>query len=164
MDSPRTARLAGFPRCRLLALVDETAGLERALQALTPHVERAVVQVLSGPRGVHVLDVSGASRGLWGRVRRWVQDVAYDRSGLALHEGHLLRGGHLLLVPVRGGDRAEQLARVLAEQGAHGLLWFGRCSVVDVTPRRRAVRTRAVLVAPDRVPVRPLRPVAALAA
>lgn len=147
MNASPTPRLGAFPRCRVLALVDAD-GLQRTLNALAPHVDRGTVRVLTGQRGAQALDVSGAQRGLRGRLARAVQDLAYDRSGLATHEAHLRRQGHLLLVPARGGQRAELLARVLAGQGAHGLVWFARFSVVDITPRRRAVTTPALLVAP----------------
>ena len=146
MSTARDARLPGFPRCRLLALVDDRTGARDALHALATHAPRTGVQVLAGERGVDALDVSGARRGLLGRFLRALQDVAYDRGALALHDAHLERGGFLLLVPTRHADDACLLARLLAGEGAHGLVWFGRCSVVDVTPRRRSVSTPAVLV------------------
>lgn len=164
MNSPPTRRLRAFPRCRVLALVDDDDGLERTLTALAPHLDLGTVRVLSGQRGARALDVSGAQRGLRGRLARVLQDVAYDRSGLATHEAHLRRQGHLLLVPARGSQRAEVLAAVLAGQGAHGLVWFARFSVVDITPRRRAVTTPALLVGATRAALAPEPPVAAHAA
>ena len=163
MNASRTPRLGAFPRCRVLALVDAD-GLQRTLTALAPHVDRGTVRVLTGQRGAQALDVSGAQRGLRGRLARAVQDLAYDRSGLATHEAHLRRQGHLLLVPARGGQRAELLARVLAGQGAHGLVWFARFSVVDITPRRRAVTTPGPARGPPRALLTPARSVAARAA
>lgn len=163
MPHDPTPRLPGFPRRTLLALVEGPAAVEPALLALVPHVDRGRVRVLHGEPGTRALDVHGTSRGLRGRLARLVQDVAYDRSALRLHEEHLSRGAHLLLVPARDGAAVDRLVEVLAARGACGLLWFGRCSVVDVTPRRRAVGTPAVLVTSSPVVALPaaVRPVLA---
>ncbi len=145
----RPARLRGFPGCTLLALVDDDAALDRALGALAAYVDRRALQVLSGGSGIRALDVSGRHDGLLRRLTRAVQDVAYDRDGLLAHEAHLRRGGHVLLVPACGWARCQLLVGAVVGAGAHGLVWRGRHTVVDVTPRRRAVHTPAVLVAPD---------------
>jgi hypothetical protein len=144
MNPRRTDRLAGFPACQLFALVDTDAHLHGALRALEPHVELASVRLLTGERGAHALDVSGATRGFRGRTMRVVQDALYGRSNLQLHETHLRRGGHLLLIPAREWAQCQQLVKVLTDWDAHGLVWFARFSVVDVTPRYCAANGRAL--------------------
>ena len=136
---PERIPIPGFPACRLFALVDDDAALTGALVALAPHVEPGAVRVLSGERGVRALDVSGRGNGLRRRMSRVLQDLAFSRSSLAEHEAHLRRGGHLLLVPARGWSECRTLVDVLGRWGAHGLVWFARWSVVDVTPRSCAV-------------------------
>jgi len=144
MDHRHTERVPGFPACRLFALLDSDAAVEGALVALAPHVEPGAVQVLTGERGVRALDVSGGANGLRRRVLRAVQDLAFGRSILAAHETHLRRGGHLLLIPSREWAHCQQLVEVLSRWGAHGLLWFARYSVVDVTPRYCVVPARTL--------------------
>jgi hypothetical protein len=75
-----TERVPGFPACQLFALVDSGAALQGALRALEPYVEPAAIRLLSGERGAQALDVSGATRGLRGRMIRAVQDFFYNRS------------------------------------------------------------------------------------
>ena len=146
MDPRYTERLPGFPACRLFALFDTDADLRGALRALEPHVPPAAVRLLTGERGAQALDVSGATRGLRGRAMRVVQDLLFGRSSLHLHETHLRRGGHLLLIPAREWTQCQELVSALTEWGAHGLLWFARFSVLDVTPRYPAVSGRAITV------------------
>jgi hypothetical protein len=139
-------RVPGFPTCRLFALLDADADLQGTLHALEPHVDTAGVRLLTGEQGVHALDVSGETRGLRGRTMRVIQDFLYGRSSLQLHAAHLRRGGHLLLIPAREWAQCQQLVRVLTDWGAHGLIWFARFSVVDVTPRYSAITGLALTV------------------
>jgi hypothetical protein len=84
---------------------------------------------------VRDLDVSGCARGIWRRALRAVQDLAFSRGTLGLHEHHLRRAGHLLVIPARTWELCQPVVQVLVPWGAHGLIWFARCSVADVTPR-----------------------------
>jgi hypothetical protein len=147
MNPHHTDRVPGFPKCRLLALIDADADLDSVMQCLEPHVDTAAVRLLTGESGVQALDLSGATRGPVGRAVRAVQDLAYGRSSLHSHDQHLRRGGHLLLVPAREWAQCQQLVKVLTDCGARELLWFARFSVVDVTPRYCAATGRALTVA-----------------
>ncbi|GAA4753239.1 hypothetical protein GCM10023328_40620 [Modestobacter marinus] len=140
-------RVPGFPACRLFALVDSDAALRGALSALAPYVQPGAARVLSGEPGIRALDVDGRARGTRGRLLRAVQDVSHGRGALALHEEHLRRGGHLLLVPARDWAQCRRLVDVLGPWRAHGLVWFARYSVVDVTPRYCAHDGRALVAA-----------------
>jgi hypothetical protein len=139
-------RVRGFPACHLFALVDTEAALQGALRDLEPHVEPAAIRLLTGERGAHALDVAGSSRGLRGRMMRATQDLFYGRSSLHEHETHVRRGGHLLLIPAREWEQCQQLVTVLSNWGAHGLVWYARFSVVDVTPRYSAVTGHALAI------------------
>jgi hypothetical protein len=130
-----TERLRGFPACKLFALIDTEAAVQGALRALEPHVEPASIRLLTGERGADALDISGSSRGFPGRMMRAAQDFFYSRSSLHVHETHLRRGGHLLLIPAREWAQCQEFVQVLSDWGAHGLIWYARFSVVDVTPR-----------------------------
>lgn len=146
MNSCHPPQLAGFPRHRLLALVDADTDLRATLEALALQVDPTTISTLSGERGASALDVSGAAGGAWRRARRVLQNVAYHRDSLAWHEAHLTRGGHLLVIPARNWASCERLVQVLTDHGAHGLVWFARFSVLDVDSHQRAVDTPAVLV------------------
>jgi hypothetical protein len=147
MDSRNPPRVPGFPACRLFALLDTDTDLQGALLAIAPYVEPGAVRVLTGEDGVYALDVLGATRGLRGRMMRAVQDMTHGRGSLETHETHLRRGGHLLLVPSREWAHCQQLVKILTKWGAHGLIWYARYSVVDVTPRYCAATNRAIMTA-----------------
>jgi hypothetical protein len=144
MNPSQPERVPAFPACRLFALVDSDTDLKGALLALAPYVEPGRVRHLSGERGVRALDVSGRARGFLGCVARAVQDLAFDRGTLELHETHMRRGGHLLMIPARTWEECQRLVTALAPWGAHGLIWFARYSVVDVKPRRYVGRVVTV--------------------
>jgi hypothetical protein len=144
MDSRLPERVPGFPSCRLFALLDTDADLRGALLAIAPHVDPGAVRVLTGSAGVRALDVSGGARGLHGRMIRVLHELAHGRDGLEAHEAHLRRGGHLLLIPTREWAHCQRLVQALAQWGAHGLVWYARYSVVDVTPRYCAATRRAL--------------------
>jgi hypothetical protein len=138
MHSRHAQLVPGFPARRLFALLETDADVRGALASLSLHVDPATVQVLSGEQGIRALDISGKARGFRGRCLRAVQDLAFARGRLEEHECHLRRGGHLLLIPTHEWAHCEQLGEVLTHWHAHGLIWFARYSVVDVTPRYRA--------------------------
>jgi hypothetical protein len=144
MSRQSTEHLPGFPACHLFALVDTDTALEGALRALEPYIEPAKVRLLTGERGARALDVSGSTRGLRGRMMRVAQDFFYNRSSLHVHETQLRRGGHLLLIPAREWAQCQKLVNVLTDWGAHGLVWYARFSVVDVTPRYSVASGRAL--------------------
>ena len=144
MDSRHLERVPGFPARRLFALLDTDDDVRGALLAIAPHVDPGAVRVLTGAEGVRARDVSGGARGLRGRLMGVLHDLAHDRSSLETHEAHLRRGGHLLLIPAREWSHCQTLVRALAQWGAHGLVWYARYSVVDVTPRYCAATNRAL--------------------
>ena len=144
MDSRHTERVPGFPSCRLFALLDTDADVRGALLAVAPYVDPGAVRVLTGPEGVRALDISGGARGLRGRLLGVLHELAHSRSTLEIHDRHLRRGGHLLLVPTREWAHCQQLVEALAPWHAHGLVWYARYSVVDVTPRYCAATDRAL--------------------
>jgi hypothetical protein len=146
MQSSHVERVPAFPARRLFALIDADADLHSVLRALEPHADPAAIRVLSGEQGVRALDISGAARGLRGRAMRVLQDVLYSRGDLHLHESHLRRGGHLLVIPARDWERCQQLVAVLTDWRARGLVWFARFSVLDVTPRYCAASGLALAV------------------
>ncbi len=145
MDSRHPERVPGFPSCCLFALLDTDADLRGALLAVAPYVDPGAVRVLTGDEGVRALDVSGGARGLRGRRLLGVlHELAHGRDGLQTHDGHLRRGGHLLLIPTREWAHCQQLVRALAQWHAHGLVRYARYSVVDVTPRYCVATDRAL--------------------
>jgi hypothetical protein len=123
-------RFYRYPKRRVVAVIDDDAQLEAAVRDLDRvGVDRAGVNVLSGPDGARLLDRSGTGHGLRARLLRLVQRGAYESDALRAHEQALNDGHHVIYVPVRDqGDRAK-VADVLRAAGGYYLLYFGAWSV-----------------------------------
>jgi hypothetical protein len=123
-------RFYRYPKRRIVAVIDDDAQLDAAIRELgRAGVDRAGVNVLSGPGGARLLDRSGKSHGLRARLLRLVQRGAYESDALRAHEQALNAGHHVVYVPVRGqGDRAK-VTEVLRTAGGYYLLYFGTWSV-----------------------------------
>jgi hypothetical protein len=131
MNPRLTERVPGFPACHLLALVDADADLEGAYGLSNPTSSPPPSACSPSERGAHALDVSGATRGLRGRPMRVLQDILYGRSTLQLHETHLRRGGHLLLIPAREWAQCQQLVTFSLTGAPTG--WSGSPGSVSLT-------------------------------
>ncbi len=92
------------------------------------------------PTGIRARDVSGGAQGLRRRALRAVQDLAFGRSSLAVHETRLRRGGHLLLIPSREWAHCQQRWwRSPAGGGPTG--WCGSRGAASSTSRRATARS-----------------------
>ncbi len=116
-----------YPMQRLVAVLDEGAGVDEALQRLREiGVDLSAVHVLSGTEGAALLDRRGERHGLKARLLRLLQWTSAENDTLEIHDRALRDGGHVLYVPVRGEDRKERVAEALRAAGGHHLVYFGR--------------------------------------
>jgi hypothetical protein len=124
-----------YPMHRVVAIIDDDAGLDTAVDALPKAgVDVAAVDVLSGPEGARLLDATGTAHGWRGRLLRLVQQGAYEGNALEAHERALNEGHHVIYVPVRGDDQRGQVVDVLHAAGGRYLLYFRRWNI-DLIPR-----------------------------
>jgi hypothetical protein len=124
-----------YPMHRVVAVIDDDAGTEAALDALPEAgVDVAAVDVLSGPEGARLLDTTGTRHGLRGRLLRLVQQGAYEGNALQTHDEALRAGGNVIYVPVRGDDQRDRVVDILHAAGGRYVLYFRRWSV-DLLPR-----------------------------
>jgi hypothetical protein len=118
-------RLYRYPMHRVVAIVDDDAGVDTAVNALPKAgVDVTAVDVLSGPEGAHLLDATGTGHGLRGQLLRLVQQGAYEGNALETHERALNAGHHVIYVPVRGDDQRDRVVDILHAAG--GRLWVPR--------------------------------------
>jgi hypothetical protein len=97
-------RFYRYPMRRVSAIIDDVAGLEVALDALSQTgVDLSKVHVLTGPEGARLLDRSGTGHGLWARLLRRAQWGAYEGNALEAHERALKSGHNVIFVPLRHG-------------------------------------------------------------
>jgi hypothetical protein len=95
-------------------------------------VDISAVQILDGAEGARILDPTGVEHGLRARVVRFLQNLGYDESILAVYYEGLSKGECLLTVPCPAVDRY-RLGQVLVARGAHGVIYFGAGAAETLT-------------------------------
>jgi hypothetical protein len=132
MSEPRRneKRFYRYPMRRVVAIIDDDAGVKAALDALPgAGVDVAKVNVLSGPEGARLLDRKGSGHGIGARLLRLAQLGAYEGNALRAHERALDDGHHVVFVPVRGDDQRSRVLGILRAAGGYYGLHFRVWSV-----------------------------------
>jgi hypothetical protein len=121
------SRFYTYPMHRMVAILDDGAGLKTALGKLQEvGADVAHVDVLTGPEGARLLDRWGKRHGFLGRLLRLLQWSASENDALDVHADALENGRHVVYVPVRGEDQKARVATALRAAGGHHLIYFGR--------------------------------------
>jgi hypothetical protein len=132
------SRFLDYPRGRLLAVVDDAAGVDRARAGLrAAGFDDGDVEVLSGADAADRIDATGKRHGPLSRLVRAIQFGLMDQlPDLAWYEA-ALRSGHAVLV-VRAADlaAARRAHAALVPAGAHFINHFGRFETADLEPWR----------------------------
>ena len=123
------ADISRYPMHRMVAVLDDDAGVRAALDGLAGvGVDSSDVVVLTGEEGVDRLDPSGAGHGLLGRLLRVLQLTAEEGNELEVHHRALADGKSVVYVKVLGDAQKGQAA------AASG------CATSSTTYRRRRRR------------------------
>jgi len=131
-------RFINYPKGRVLAVADDEATADRALDALakagwdTGRVER-----LAGTKAADEIDASGSEHGPIAQLRRVVQFTFMDQlPDLAFYEAAARQGRIVLSIPAGDSEAAARLAKILAESGCHFANRFGRFETEELLPWR----------------------------
>jgi hypothetical protein len=95
-------------------------------------VDITAVNVLSGPEGSHLLDRTGMGHGVRARLLRLLQRGAYESEALQAHEDALMKGRHVVYVPVKNDEEKQKVAEILRAAGGHYRRFFGRWSIEEI--------------------------------
>jgi hypothetical protein len=126
-------RFYRYPMRRVVAVIDDDPSLTAALRDLeNAGVDITGVNVLSGPEGSQLLDRTGIGHGIRARLLRFLQRSAYESEALQAHEDALMKGRHVIYVPVKNDEEKQKVAEVIRTAGGHYRLFFGRWSIEEI--------------------------------
>jgi hypothetical protein len=131
-------RLIGYPAGRLLAVVDDPAAVDRAIEALAAAgIEPERVERLTGGEAASAFDATGSEHGVLARVRRAFEFSLVDQlPDLAWYAAAAREGRTVLSVPARDSRAGRRAAGILAAAGAHFINRYGRFETEDIAPWR----------------------------
>ena len=135
MNQPRRnePRFYRYPMHRVVAIIDDSASLETTLDDLkAAGINVYTMNVLSGHEGARLLDRTGTTHGLRGRLLRLAQKTAYENEALAAHEKALINGRHILYVPVKGSDQRRRVVDIIRNHGGYGIIHFRRWAIEHI--------------------------------
>ncbi len=121
------ARFIGYPNRQVVAVFDDRAFAEQAMEALAVGVARDAIERFAGKADAERFDATGARHGLLARLRRAMQFGLMDQlPAIAWYEAALRDGKSV--VAVRTSTRTETLraVEVLKRAGGHFINRFGR--------------------------------------
>jgi hypothetical protein len=120
--------MIGYPNRRVLAVLDDHEGLERAMAGIEAvGVPAGDVETFAGMDDARRFDATGARHGLIARLRRGIQFSLMDQlPAMAWYEAAMREGRYV--IAVRTADRPTTLKVVgaLASAGGHFINRFGR--------------------------------------
>lgn len=132
--SKRTSRFIGYPTDSLLAVVPDPSRAAEAAAALKVAGTRdRDITILRGDEGASRFDPTGAVHGLVARLRRIVSFTVMDQlPDMAWYDAAIRAGQAVLMVRIRGDERKADAIRILRENGAHFINYYGRFATEEI--------------------------------
>jgi hypothetical protein len=123
-----SSRAIGYPKNRLVAVLDDPAQAAAALAELRRvGVPTRDLEILRGPEGADRLDGMGEVQGGVARIRRWVDFTLMDQLPDFAHYEFALRDGRaVVMVRVRDDATKAAVLQVLRRHGGHFINYYGR--------------------------------------
>ena len=127
------ADFIGYPRRRVLAVLDTTAEAARAIDAVAAAgIEGGAIERFEGAADADRFDSTGERHGVLGRSVRAVQFSLMDQlPAMAWYEAALREGKIVLAIPTRNRTETLRVVAILAAAGAHFINRFGRLATEE---------------------------------
>jgi len=124
---PRRKQTVGSAVGRLLAVFDDAASADRAIEALeAAGIGPERIERFAGEDDVGAFDASGKRRGWRGRLFRIVEFSWADQApDFAWYEAAVREGRTVMSVRVRGQRHVAHAARIIEDGGGHFINHFG---------------------------------------
>jgi hypothetical protein len=131
--APPSPDLLRLPSHRVLGVLpgpDEAA--TSVLKLSEAGFAREEIHAICGEEGLRRLDPSGKHHGLHGLLIRAVENVTSADDTLFDYANDLAAGAVIVSVPALDDDTQSRAARVLREQGATKMRYFGTATITDL--------------------------------
>ena len=130
----RQSRFIGYPIDSLLAVLP---GPERAASAAAALKDAGIpdkdITILRGPEGASRFDPTGAVHGLVARLRRIVSFTVMDQlPDMAWYDAAIRTGQAVVMVRLRGDELKGEAVRIVRDQGAHFVNYYGRFATEEI--------------------------------
>lgn len=115
-----------FPKNAVVGVVDSPGELSQALNALfTAGFEESSVRVLSGERGIELIDQTGSHAGLGARLTRMTQALfGMEAEHTQRHVEEVDAGHYLVLVPSSDDETTDRIRDALVAHGGHFINYY----------------------------------------
>ena len=123
----------GYPRRKVLAVLDTRDAADRAIEGLAAAgVERVQIERFEGSADADRFDSTGERHGIVARATRAVQFSLMDQlPALAWYEAALRDGRSVLAIPTRDRGETLRVVQALHASGAHFINRFGRLATEE---------------------------------
>jgi hypothetical protein len=127
------ADFIGYPRRKVLAVLDSPADAARAIESVAAAgIERAVIERFEGAADADRFDSTGRHHGVVARSVRAVQFSLMDQlPAMAWYEAALREGKVVLAIPTRNRAETLRVVGALAAAGGHFINRFGRLATEE---------------------------------
>lgn len=115
-----------FPKNAVVGVIDSPDELRRALDDLyAAGFDESSVHVLSGERGIELIDPTGSNSGLSARLTRMTQAVfGIEAEHTRRHVEEVDAGHYLVLVPSTDDETTDRIRDVLVAHGGHFINYY----------------------------------------
>ena len=121
-------RFIGYPSRQVVAVFDDPATAEQAVSALrAAGAKQGAIETYSGEADARRFDATGASHGLFARLRRMMQFSLMDQlPAMAWYEAALREGKCVVSVQTTSRPETLRVVELLKSAGGHFINRFGR--------------------------------------
>jgi hypothetical protein len=125
----------GYPRRKVLAVLDTPAAADRAIEAVVAAgVQEATIERFEGEEDADRFDSTGERHGIATRAVRAVQFSLMDQlPAMAWYEAALREGKVVIAIPTRNRAETLRVVAALDAAGGHFINRFGRLATEEFT-------------------------------
>ena len=125
-----------FPYNSVVGIVNDVDDVHALIDDLAAAgFQESDLAVLSGAKGIEIIDAKGKHHGLLGRIFRALDTLGSEHDETQLHVGALREGHTVVVVSLRGDEDKERVAALFRKHRGHEVHYYSRWATEDLTIR-----------------------------